>query len=47
MRATTTAAQIKSAEDAASSAKAFAYVGIAVGALGLIVGAVALTRRRS
>lgn len=40
------ATQVKAAQDAASSAQTLAYVGIAVGVLGLIVGGVAMTRRK-
>lgn len=40
------AAQVKAAQDAASSAQTLAYIGIGVGALGLIAGALALTRRK-
>jgi hypothetical protein len=40
------AAQVKAAQDAASSAQTMAYIGISVGVLGLIVGGIALIRRR-
>jgi hypothetical protein len=40
------ATQVKAAQDAASAAQTFAYGGIGVGVLGLIVGAVALLTRR-
>ncbi|MDE3090190.1 MAG: hypothetical protein KGJ80_12475 [Chloroflexota bacterium] len=40
------AAQLKVAQDAASSAQTFAYIGVGVGVLGLIVGGLALTRRK-
>jgi len=40
------AAQLKSAQDAASSAQTLAYLGIAVGVLGLIVGGLGFMRRK-
>ena len=40
------AAQVKAAQDAASNAQTFAYVGIGVGVLGLIAGGLALMRRK-
>ena len=40
------AANLQSAQDAANRAQTLAYVGIGVGALGLIVGGLALTRRK-
>ncbi len=39
------AAQLKTAQDAASSAQTLAYAGIAVGALGVILGALGLRRK--
>ena len=41
-----TAAQVKAAQDAASSAQTLAYVGIALGVLGIIVGALGFMRSR-
>jgi hypothetical protein len=40
-------ASAKSAQDAASTAKSLGYVGIAVGAVGLMVAVIALVRRRA
>jgi hypothetical protein len=40
------AGQLKAAQDAASSAQTFAYIGLGAGVLGLIVGGIALTRRK-
>lgn len=45
--ATTASAAVTTAQDDADSAKTIGYIGIAVGALGLIVAIVALVRRRS
>ena len=40
------AAQLKSAQDAAAGAQTLAYIGIAVGVLGLIVGGLGFMRRK-
>ena len=41
-----TAAQVKAAQDAASSAQTLAYVGIGLGVLGIVVGALSFMRAR-
>jgi hypothetical protein len=40
------AKQVQAAQNAASSAQTFAWIGIALGALGLLAGGLALTRRK-